>query len=340
VFYRNDLFHTNLGFDMRAPDFGPPAPKVYATALEMIRYADEKGIDKVDFQEHHGSPDGYLPTPFMMGAAAGACTKRIAIVLGAVILPLHDPVEVAEQIAVCDLISGGRFYVTLAGGYSPKEFQAFGVSLADRGRRMDEGFDVILRALSGERFEYEGRPVFVRPLPSRPPQDIVLGGGGVPASARRAARHGLGLWPMNDSMIPAYEEECRKLGREPRQMARSYTSVYVTDDPDRGWSEVGRGLLHIVKSYASWSESADTSASPFHGMDSIEQLKSAGFISVVTPEQAIEIGRQGPIGMTPIMAGLDPELGWKSLELFVDKVLPAIKGAKAKALEGATHEPA
>src|SRR5207249_1202904 len=152
---------------------------------------------------HHGSDDGYLPTPFLMAAAAGACTKRIAIVLGAVILPLHDPVEVAEQIAVADLITGGRLHVVLAGGYSPKEFKAFNVSLGDRARRMDEGFEIILRALSGERFEHNGRPVFVRPLPMRPPQEVVFGGGGVAASARRAARFGLPIWPMNDSMIPA-----------------------------------------------------------------------------------------------------------------------------------------
>src|SRR5947207_1268834 len=111
------MFHTNIGFDMRVPDFGAPAPKVYQTALEMIAYADAKGIDKVDFQEHHGSEDGYLPTPFLMAAAAGGCTKRIVIVLGAVILPLHDPVEIAEQIAVADLITGGRLHVVLAGGY-------------------------------------------------------------------------------------------------------------------------------------------------------------------------------------------------------------------------------
>jgi alkanesulfonate monooxygenase SsuD/methylene tetrahydromethanopterin reductase-like flavin-dependent oxidoreductase (luciferase family) len=340
MFYKNDLFHTNLGFDMRVPEFVAPRDKVYQAALEMIRYADAKGIDKVDFQEHHQSPDGYLPSPFVMASAAGACTKRIAIALGAVILPLRDPVDIAEQIAVADLITGGRIYVTLAGGYSPKEFDAFGVSLRDRSRLMEEGFDVILRALSGERFEHKGRPVFVRPLPTRPPHEIVVGGGGVPASARRAARFGLSLWPMHDAIIPDYEDECRKLGRAPGKYLRSYTSVYLSDDPDRGWKEVEKHVLHVVKSYASWSESAEASASPFHGIETIEQFRQIGIIDVVTPEQAIEIGRQGPIGMTPLMGGLDPDLGWKSLELFVEKVLPAIKGAKDKAIQEMANEPA
>src|SRR5262249_37459378 len=153
MFHKNDLFHTSIGFDMRVPDFGAPPRQVYAAALEMIDYADKQGIDKVDFQEHHQSEDGYLPSPFLMGTAAAAGTKNIAIVLGAVILPYHDPVKVAEQIAVADLISGGRFYTVLAAGYSITEFAAFRVTLKDRARLMDEGFDLILRALSGERFK-------------------------------------------------------------------------------------------------------------------------------------------------------------------------------------------
>jgi alkanesulfonate monooxygenase SsuD/methylene tetrahydromethanopterin reductase-like flavin-dependent oxidoreductase (luciferase family) len=337
-FHKKDLFHTNIGFDMRAPGkFATSAAKIYQTALEMIRYADAKGIDKVDFQEHHGSEDGYLPAPFLMGAAAGACTKRIGIVLGAVILPFHDPVEIAEQIAVGDLICGGRLRVVLAGGYSPKEFEAFQVSLKDRAQRMEDGFQIILRALSGERFIHDGRPVFVRPLPSRPAREIVFGGGGVAASARRAARFGLPLWPMNDSMIPAYEEECRKLGREPGPLIRGYTSVYVTDDPERGWAELGPHVLHVTRSYAAWSESEDTSASPMHGIDSIEKVKAAGAITVVTPEEAVRIGQEAAIGVTPLIGGLDPVLGWKSLELFADKVVPAIKGARDRAMEVREH---
>ncbi len=118
MFYPNDLFLTSVGFDMRVPDFGAPPSEVYNAALEMAVYADENGIDKVDYQEHHQSEDGYIPTPFLMASAAAARTKRIAIVLGAVILPLHDPVKVAEQIAVVDLISNGRVITVLAGGYS------------------------------------------------------------------------------------------------------------------------------------------------------------------------------------------------------------------------------
>jgi len=325
VFYDNELFHTSIGFDMRAPDFGAPAPDIYAAAMEMISYADARGIDKVDFQEHHCSEDGYLPAPFLMGTAAASRTKRIGIVLGAVLLPLHDPVKIAEMIAVSDLISGGRMHVVLAAGYSEREFKAFRVSLHDRARLMDQGFDIVLRALSGERFRDRDREVFVRPLPSRPVREIVYGGGGTPPSARRAAKFGLGMWPMNDSIIAVYNEECRKLGRQPGRLIRGYTSVYICDDPERGWTEIAPHVLHVVRSYAAWSGSAKQSASPLHGMNTIEDVRRSGMIQVVTPEQAIEIGKSGPIGVTPLMGGFSPELGWKSLELFVTKVIPSIK---------------
>jgi alkanesulfonate monooxygenase SsuD/methylene tetrahydromethanopterin reductase-like flavin-dependent oxidoreductase (luciferase family) len=329
MFHKNDLFHTSIGFDMRVPDFGAPPLVVYEEALKMIEYADRSGIEEVHFQEHHQSEDGYCPVPFLIGTAAAARTQQIAVVMGAVILPFHDPVKVAEQIAVADLISGGRFYTVLAAGYSPTEFAAFRVGLKDRARLMDEGFDIILRALSGERFMDKDREVFVRPLPSRPPREIVYAGGGTRASARRAARFGLSMWPMVDSIIPDYEAACTEFGKEPGRFIRGGTSLYITDDPERGWNEIGPCLLHYMRSYAKWSETPD-SASPLHGLDTLEKIRAANLVQVVTPDQAVEVGRVRAVGLQPLIGGLHPDLGWKSLTQFVEKVLPRIKDARTQ----------
>ena len=330
MFHARDLFHTSIGFDLRAPEqFGVTSQQIFNEAMAMIEFADKAGIDKVDFQEHHQSEDGYVPCPILPGVAAAARTKKIAVVMGAIILPFHDPVEMAEQIAVADLLSNGRFYAVLAAGYSPTEFAAFGASLKDRARTMDEGFDTILRGLAGERFQFKGREVFVRPLPTRAPRDIVYGGGGTRASARRAARFGLSMWPMNDSIIPDYEEACAEFGVTGTKFIRGVTSVYVTDDPEQGWADLGPHLLHYMRSYAKWSESPDTSASPLHGMDSIEKIRAAGLVRVLTPDEAVELGSTRAIGLQPLIGGLHPDKGWKSLELFVSKVLPRIKDAPA-----------
>jgi len=331
MFHKNDLFHTSIGFDLRAPEqFGVTSSQIFSEAMKMIEYADANGIDKVDFQEHHQSEDGYVPCPILPGVAAAARTKDIAIVMGAIILPFHDPVELAEQIAVADILSGGRFYAVLAAGYSPTEFAAFGVSLKDRARIMDEGFDTILRALSGERFMFGSREVFVRPLPTRPAREIVYGGGGTRASARRAAKFGLSMWPMNDSIIADYEDACAEFGVTDYKFIRGVTSVYVTDDPERGWSEIGKHLVHYMQSYAKWSSDSATSASPLHGMDTIEKIRAAGLVQVLTPDEAIAMGRTRSIGLQPLIGGLHPDHGWKSLTLFVEKVLPAIKDAPAE----------
>ena len=80
-----------------------------AASLKLLLYMSDKiGIDGINLMEHHGSEDGYLPQPFTLAAAMAAVTSNVHFSLGAVILPLHDPVMVAEQIAVLDLISGGR----------------------------------------------------------------------------------------------------------------------------------------------------------------------------------------------------------------------------------------
>ena len=171
----------------------------------MCAFSDEIGIDDVLFPEHHASQDGYNPAP-QLTAAAAARTKRMEIILGAIVLPLHDPVEVAETKAVTDIICGGRLTTTLAAGYVEAEFRMFGKSLNDRARLMDEGLDVLTRALAGERFKYGNREIFVRPLPrSRPPRILV--GGGVAAAARQAAKYGLGLRVLQPTMMPG----CQKL---------------------------------------------------------------------------------------------------------------------------------
>lgn len=314
----------SLSFDMRAPDFGTPPAELYSAALEMIEYADKQGIDQVIFPEHHCSEDGYNPVPALMGAAAAARTKDIAIVLGAIVLPLHDPVKVAETIAVTDQIAQGRVHAVLAAGYVEREFRAFRKSMRDRARSMDSGLEIITRALSGEKFRDGDREVFVRPLPHRQPPKLYVGGG-VAASARRAAKFGLGFWGLNDDVIPLYEEECRKLGRQPGPVMRTSVGIHLAEDPDAAWAEIGQHVLHLVRSYADWSSDAAVSSSPFHGLDTVEQIREAGIVRVVTPEQCVELAKSRPIALTPLLSGLSPESGWKSLELFVKKALPAIR---------------
>jgi alkanesulfonate monooxygenase SsuD/methylene tetrahydromethanopterin reductase-like flavin-dependent oxidoreductase (luciferase family) len=91
-------------------------------------------------------------------------TKNVRFILSAVILPLHDPVLIAEQIAITNLVSNGRINVVLGTGYVPSEFAMFGKSLQHRAKLMDTGIETILRALRGEEFETRRAP-HIRPSP-------------------------------------------------------------------------------------------------------------------------------------------------------------------------------
>ncbi len=332
--------HINLSvaFDMRAPDWGAPRAELYKAAVEMAAFADKIGIAGINLMEHHGSEDGYLPQPFTLASAMAAVTSNIQFSLGAVILPLHDPVMVAEQIAVLDLISGGRIRVILGAGYVPSEFAMFQTSTKDRAKRLDAGIEIILRALRGERFEFQGRPVFVRPLPTRDPAEIIMAGGAVPASARRAARFDIGLGPMNAETADLYVEECKRLGQKPRTYFRPVPGmplgVHLCEDPEQGWQAIERHAVHVITEYAKWAEQeGDASNSPFKGLTDPAVLRQAGLFAAWTPEMLLaalpNLPAHGTISFQPLLGGLAPEEGWKSLKL-VEQTLPKIKAALAE----------
>jgi alkanesulfonate monooxygenase SsuD/methylene tetrahydromethanopterin reductase-like flavin-dependent oxidoreductase (luciferase family) len=326
---------TTMLFDMRSPEFGTPLPSLYAAALEMASYVDRAGLDRIWVSEHHGSADNYLPSPFVMGAAVAARTGAIRICLNAVVLPLHDPVEIAEQIGVLDLISQGRLEIVFGAGYVPSEFARFGVALAERARRMDDGIELILRALSGERFERNGREVFVRPLPMQRPRPTIYAGGGVDAAARRAARFDLGFVPMRRELLAVYEAECRRLGREPGPTIGPYgpAMVHVAEDPERARRLIEPHVMHHAATYARWAAEANNADSLYQGLEDARNVWQSGRYRVVTPDQCVdlagELDRTGAsLVLQPQIAGLAPEIGWTSLELFATKVLPLLRSGQ------------
>jgi alkanesulfonate monooxygenase SsuD/methylene tetrahydromethanopterin reductase-like flavin-dependent oxidoreductase (luciferase family) len=232
-------------------------------------------------------------------------------------------------------MSDGRLSVTFGAGYVADEFAAFGVSLKDRGRLLDEGIETILRALDGERFTGpDGRRVFVRPLPVQKPQDIIQVGGGVEASARRAARFGLGITPLKAELLDVYDAECRKLGREPgpKNSPQGLSNVHLSRDPEATWAKVMPHLRHVITEYAKWAEQEPNSNSPFRGLLTNEEaLKHCGMFNIMTPEQLVErapaaVSEFGSISLMPLLGGLSPDLGRESLELLAT-VLPKLQRA-------------
>src|SRR5271166_879773 len=164
----------SLSYDMRAPAFGPPAQDLYAAALDQCEWADGLGFGSVVLPEHHASPDGYLPSPVVMASAVGARTKRMRICISLLLLPFYQPQRLAEDLAVCDLVSGGRLDVMVGAGYREVEFEMYGVDIHRRGKLMEEGITFLEQAWTGEPFEFEGRTVHVLPRPAQRPRPKII----------------------------------------------------------------------------------------------------------------------------------------------------------------------
>ncbi len=183
-----------MRFDMRVSDRSKAsASQLYAAALDMAEWGEANGCLMAVVSEHHGSSDGYLPSPLILAAALAGRTRKLAIQVAALIVPLHDPIRLAEDMAVLDIVSGGRVSYVVAVGYREAEFAMFGHELKARGRRMDESLETLRRAWTGESFEYQGRPVCVTPVPATAGGPPMLMGGNTPVAVRRAARFGLGF---------------------------------------------------------------------------------------------------------------------------------------------------
>lgn len=320
-----------LRFDMRAPVDGPAAiGDLYQSAITMSEWGEANGAVSIVLSEHHGSPDGYLPSPMVLAAAIAARTTSVPITVAALLLPLHDPVRIAEDMAVLDILSHGRVLYVLGLGYRPEEYAMFGQSLATRGQRMEECIEVLQRARSGDAFEYDGRTVRVTPAPFTPGGPMLMYGGGSTAAARRAARMGMSFFAQTGEgdLEATYLAESAAHGREPGMCMipapGSATTMFVAEDVDRGWEQLGPFMLHDAQMYASWlldSAAASKSTAP-----TIEALRAEhGAYRIVTPDEAIAYAHDhGPLPLHPLCGGCPPDLAWETLNLVADRVLPAL----------------
>ncbi len=321
-----------LRFDMRGKDGPASLPDLYAAAIEMAAWGEQNGAMATQVSEHHASADGYLPAPLILASAIAARTTTLPIQVAALLVPLHDPIELAEQMAVLDVISRGRVSYICAIGYRPEEYAMFGRDMKRRGRRLEESLAVMRQAWSGEPFAYEGRPVCVTPRPITPGGPMLMLGGGSEPAVRRAARLGLGMITQggDPNLETVYREACAEHGTTPQLFVNPIGNVpmscFVADDPDQAWRELGPYLLHDAQMYAAWmGDGTAITKSVAADVDALR--RENGSYRIFTPEQAVaHLREHGVIMLQPLCGGLPPKLAWQSLELLVSKVLPAVRG--------------
>ncbi|MFD9906880.1 LLM class flavin-dependent oxidoreductase [Streptomyces sp. NPDC059063] len=302
----------------------------YRTALEMAAYADEHGVSTIQTEEHHGAANNWLPSPFAFAGAVFGATRRIAVTVSAAIGPLHDPLRLAEDIAVLDLLSGGRL-VTVAGiGYRREEYAAFGVDFARRGALQDELLETLLAAWTGEEFTFRGRTVRVTPRPGTRPHPLLLVGGSSKAAARRAARLGLPFFPSAylPDLEAYYNEKSAEYGTEGWTMmpAAETPLLHIAEDPDRAWAVYGEHFLHEARTYASW-QSKDIRSAVRSAATTVEELRAEGVYRILTPDACVALAAGGAPSLIlhPLVGGMPLDEGWRGLRLFAENVLPRLK---------------
>jgi alkanesulfonate monooxygenase SsuD/methylene tetrahydromethanopterin reductase-like flavin-dependent oxidoreductase (luciferase family) len=321
-----------LRFDMRCPDWGAAAPAdLYATAVDMARYGEEHGAAAIVVSEHHHSSDGYLPSPLILSSAIATATRTVAIQVGALLLPLHDPVRIAEDMVVLDHLSRGRVSYIMAVGYRPEEYAMFGQSFRGRGKRLESCLGVLREAFTGEPFEFDGRQVWVRPKPFTEGGPMLFMGGRSEIAVRRAARFGMGvLTEGGTGLQDLYLAECEKLGRQPGMFVDtpkgSVSSAFVAEDPDEAWESYGPYLLHDAQMYGAWMGEGHDSVSKSTATDVASLRAENGSYRIFSVDEAIaHVRERGMIALQPLCGGLPPELAWQSLRLVAEKVMPAVR---------------
>ncbi len=320
--------NSNLRINMTGAEADPEARSLrYRTALEMAEYADRKGFAHINVEEHHVAGNGWLPSPLVMASAIAARTERANIGVMALLVSLYDPVRLAEDIAVIDLLSRGRFSFIAGLGYREVEFHIANKPYAGRGAWMDHVLETLLAAWRDGEFDYRGRTVNVTPKPYTRPHPPFLVGGMSRAAAGRAARLGLPFAPpaAMPELEAYYYRELERHGNTGYVYSppADFSVLFIDEEPDRAWRDLGEYFLNEVREYSSWHTDALARPLEMDG-DSVEALRAGKRYEIITPGECLRRHRERPdlfATIHPLVGGVPLERAWRCLELYADKVL-------------------
>lgn len=334
---------------------GKTEQQIVREQMAILRGAEELGFDSVWPAEHHFSEYGYCVSTAVMLSALTEVTQRIRLGTGIVVLPFHNPIRVAEEFALLDLMSNGRIDFGVGRGYQPHEFRGYGVDQSKSRGMFNEALEVILQAWTRERVNFTGvhyrfEDVTVRPKPLQKPHPPVWMAALSPESFVIAGRKGLNLLcapvfgfggKTGLDNLAAYREGLRAGGHDPstRQIA-ALCMVYVAAGAEQAERDFADPVIWYyrtfskfiappagqpaVKTYENYVDTRDLAASI-----TWQQLRDAGAVVCGTPDQCIERIAQlhQTFGFTTLLCwtrlgGLDHRKVLASMELMQEHVIP------------------
>jgi alkanesulfonate monooxygenase SsuD/methylene tetrahydromethanopterin reductase-like flavin-dependent oxidoreductase (luciferase family) len=338
-----------------------PAPEalsdqeVIEQALWEVDCAEAGGFGSVWITEHHLSSFGLVGTPSVYAAAVAQRTRRVRIGYAIAVLPLHHPLRLAEEIAWVGHLSRGRLLVGVGPGFSPYEFGAFGVPLAERHARLEEGSAILRGALSGESFSYSGRfwgvpPVTLRPRPFQGCAPPFLRASSSVESLRQAARDGvpvmfgLASTAQIAERVTTYREHAADLGRTPAEIDhlvaefRVLRRVALAASDGEALADARQALRWEARTARRVHQAAGDGAAGgvklADGSDPDDAPEIAGGCAGTPRTVLRELAALRALGIRHVIAWLNfGDLPYakvrRSMELLRDRVLPALAGEEA-----------
>jgi probable F420-dependent oxidoreductase len=315
----------------------------YDRFLEEVLYAEELGLDSAWLEEHHGVRNHYWPSPLMCLAGAATRTSRITLGTDIIVLPFYHPVRLAEDIALLDVMSGGRFVLGVAIGYRPDEFALYSVPMEKRGAGFSEAIALIKQLWSREEVTFKGKyyqldKARIEPRPATPPP-IWLGGWGE-LSLKRAATLGDAWVPGPTAGLEkllqakrSYEAFLREAGKDSHAVPAPLTREVVIAESDSRAREMAE--RHLLVNYrdeygGGWEHPliGNEDSAP---VDQLEVLGQDRFI-IGSPDTCIrQIRRfQESFGVDHLICrlyfpGIEHQFIMDELKLLAREVIPAVR---------------
>jgi len=333
---------------------GPQGPYL-RRIVDFLASAEELGYDSVWANEHHFHPyGGLIPSPAVMLAALAQRTSRVRLGTSVVVVPLHQPHEIAEQLAMVDLMSGGRLEVGVGRGFVAHDYEMLGIPVGEGQERTVEGLEVILKAWSRQPFTHEGkyfsyRSVQVWPFPEQEPHPpIWMAATTNPKSFEDVGRLGHHLLtvaylrPVEDlaASIRIYRDALVAAGHDPRdRKVATHYQVVVDEDGARArgvaQEALGRYARQILElqSMAKSQVPRPELASVARDL-SIEQFVEQGRVLAGTPDECVAVleSAREVMGITSVdctftFGGIDLATARKSMRLLARDVIPRFRAA-------------
>jgi len=333
------------------PQWQRPIDKIYDEHIEQAVLAEQLGYDHVWTSEHHFFDDAWSPSLLPILGAISMRTKTIRLGTFIIILPLHDPVRVAEDAATIDILSHGRLDLGVGQGYVVSEFESFRISRRERASRLEEGLELIQRSFTEENFSFDGKHfkfehINLMPKPLQKPHPPIWVAAMAKPSVTRAARMGFHLAGSGGvDLQQFYDSALAEHGKEvSKHHIAQLRAVYVGETREKAWDDAEQHLYYTMAAYnrrfkeakdLPWSDAVFSNPEvPKPGQ--MRNTPGLTFfqapIAIGSPDDVArdiseysKAGRVTHLAMWMQLPGMPAEKARRSMELFAKEVMPRFR---------------